>query len=92
MALCAALLAPKPPACLVLNEPENSLNPSLFSALAKLINYANEGSQVIVITHSEELTDILENEQNAKRQTLVLDGGATRLREDLGTRKVWNFD
>jgi len=92
IALCGALLAPKPPACLVLNEPENSLNPSLFSALAKLINYANEGSQVIVITHSEELTDILENEQNAKRQTLVLDGGVTRLREDLGTRKVWNFD
>ena len=92
LALCAALLGPKPPACLVLNEPENSLNPSLFPALAKLISYANEASQVIVITHSEDLADLLVREQDAALRSLVLDEGATRLKEDLGTRKVWRFD
>ncbi|BDS07555.1 ATPase [Oceaniferula spumae] len=92
LALCAALLGPKAPACLVLNEPENSLNPSLFPALAQLIRYANEASQVIVITHSEELAELLVDEQDATLHSLVLDNGATRLREDLGTRKVWRFD
>ena len=92
IALCAALLAPKAPACLVLNEPENSLNPSLFPALAQLIYYANEASQVIVITHSEELSELLEQEQGAMLQSLVLDEGATRLKKDLGARKVWTFD
>lgn len=92
LALCAALLGPKAPACLVLNEPENSLNPFLFPALAKLISYANEASQVIMITHSEELAGLLVSEQNAALQSLVLDEGATRLKEDLGARKVWRFD
>lgn len=92
LALCAALLAPKAPACLVLNEPENSLNPSLFPALGRLINYANEASQVIVITHSQELAEMLVDHQKASLQSLVLDEGATRLKEDLGTRKVWRFD
>ena len=92
LALCAALLAPKAPAFLVLNEPENSLNPSIFPALAQLISYANESSQVIVITHSEELAELLEKEQNAALRNLVLDDGATRLKEDLGTRKVWRFE
>ena len=92
LALCAALLGPKAPACLVLNEPENSLNPSLFPALARLISYANEASQVIVITHSEELAELLVSDQNAALQSLVLDEGATRLKEDLGSRKVWRFD
>ena len=92
LALCAALLAPKAPACLVLNEPENSLNPSLFPALSQLIRYANEASQVIVITHSEELAQLLQDEQKAFLKQLVLDEGRTRLKEDLGSRKVWRFD
>ena len=92
LALCAALLAPKAPACLVLNEPENSLNPGLFPALAQLIRYANEASQIIVITHSEELSQLLVEEQGAALRSLVLDDGETRLKEDLGARKVWRFD
>ena len=92
LALCAALLSPKAPACLVLNEPENSLNPSLYPALTQLIKYANEGSQVIVITHSEELATLLVDKQEASLHNLVLDNGATRLKRDLGSRKVWRFD
>ncbi len=92
LALCAALLGPKAPACLVLNEPENSLNPSLFPALAQLISYANEASQVIVITHSEELAGMLVDEQKASLLSLTLDDEATRLKEDVGTKKVWTFD
>ncbi|NCT91484.1 AAA family ATPase [Cellulomonas sp. APG4] len=53
--LAAALLSPRPPSLLVLNEPESSLHPSLVPALAALISSASERSQVVVVTHSAEL-------------------------------------
>jgi predicted ATPase len=92
LALAAALLAPKPPSLLVLNEPENSLNPSLFPALAQLIAWANEASQVLVITHSEDLAQLLQEEQKAVLHQLVLKDGATRLAADGDARQVWNFE
>ena len=36
----AALLTPRPPGLLVLNEPETSLHPDLLPALARLIAHA----------------------------------------------------
>jgi predicted ATPase len=50
--LVAALLTPRPPALMVLNEPETSLHPDLLAPLARLIRRASERSQVIVVTHS----------------------------------------
>jgi len=49
--LVAALLTPRPPALMVLNEPETSLHPDLFGPLARLITQASERSQIIVVTH-----------------------------------------
>ncbi|MBK1834282.1 AAA family ATPase [Roseibacillus ishigakijimensis] len=92
LALTAALLAPQPPSLLVLNEPENSLNPSLFPALEQLIEWANEASQVLVITHSEALATHLQEQKNALHHQLVLKDGATRLAQDAEARRVWNFD
>ncbi len=57
--LVAALLTPRPPALMVLNEPETSLHPDLLAALARLIARAAERSQVIVVTHSARLIDSL---------------------------------
>ena len=37
--LVAALLTPRPPALLVLNEPDTSLHPDLLAALARLISH-----------------------------------------------------
>ncbi|MEV6415532.1 AAA family ATPase [Kribbella sp. NPDC051718] len=48
----AALLTPRPPALLVLNEPETSLHPDLLPALANLVVSSAENTQVIVVTHS----------------------------------------
>lgn len=48
----AALLTPRPPALLVLNEPETSLHPDLLRPLADLVLRAAERAQTIVVTHS----------------------------------------
>ncbi len=57
--LVAVLLTPRPPALMVLNEPETSLHPDLLGALARLIAKASERSQVIVVTHSTPLINAL---------------------------------
>ncbi|RXJ73278.1 ATP-binding protein [Veronia nyctiphanis] len=51
----AALLTPRPPGLMVLNEPETSLHPDLLPSLAKLIMYAANQTQVWVISHSNRL-------------------------------------
>jgi predicted ATPase len=53
--LAAALLSPRPPGLMVLNEPENSLHVDLIPALAKAIGDAASRTQVILVTHSEAL-------------------------------------
>jgi len=51
----AALLSPRPPELLILNEPETSLHPELQPALARLIVTAAERTQLVVVSHSEPL-------------------------------------
>jgi predicted ATPase len=77
--LAAALLTPRPPALMVLNEPETSLHPDLLPALGRLIARAAERSQVIVVSHAARLIATLEREPGS--QSLVLEKalGATRL-------------
>lgn len=53
--LVAALLTPRPPELMVLNEPKNSLHPDLIPALARLITLAAEDSQIIVVSHNATL-------------------------------------
>lgn len=56
----AALLTPRPPALLVLNEPETSLHPDLLPALGRLITRASQHSQLIVVSHAAKLIDALQ--------------------------------
>jgi predicted ATPase len=56
----AALLTPRPPALLVLNEPETSLHPDLLPALANLVVTAARNTQVIVVTHSRPFQSALQ--------------------------------
>lgn len=58
--LVAALLTPRPPQLMVLNEPETSLHPDLLPALAKLIVLASKHSQVWVVSHATRLIAALE--------------------------------
>jgi predicted ATPase len=51
----AALLTPRPPGLLVLNEPETSLHSDLLAPLAQLISDAAAHSQIIAVSHSRAL-------------------------------------
>ncbi len=55
----AALLTPRPPQLMVLNEPETSLHPDLLPALARLILAAAAHTQIIVVSHAPVLLDSL---------------------------------
>ena len=74
--LSAALLTPRPPSLMVLNEPETSLHVDLLPALARLIRKASELSQLIVVTHADELAEALCND-NALRLQLSKAFGET---------------
>ncbi|MEH6534394.1 MAG: AAA family ATPase, partial [Photobacterium frigidiphilum] len=56
----AALLTPRPPSLMVLNEPETSLHPDLLPALARLILHASAQTQVWVVSHASRLITALE--------------------------------
>jgi predicted ATPase len=58
--LVAALLTPRPPELLVLNEPETSLHPDLLPALAGLIATAAMSTQLIVVSHDQSLMRTVE--------------------------------
>ncbi|WP_433020268.1 AAA family ATPase [Kribbella sp. CA-294648] len=71
----AALLTPRPPTLLVLNEPETSLHPDLLPALANLVVTAARSTQVIVVTHSRPFLAALQagsDETKLELQTLEL--------------------
>jgi len=66
----AALLTPRPPRLLVLNEPETSLHPELLPALGRLIGRAAEHSQVLVVSHAARLIAALEERPGCNSVTL----------------------
>ncbi len=57
--LIAALLSPRPPALMILNEPETSLHPDLLPSLAQLIVQASRQCQMIVVSHAATLVTAL---------------------------------
>jgi predicted ATPase len=75
----AALLTPRPPELMVLNEPETSLHPELLPALARLIIAASERSQILVVSHTQPLIQSLEQSENARRLHLEKSFGETIL-------------
>ncbi len=87
--LSAALLSPRPPSLLVVNEPETSLHPDLLPALGHLLVTAAERCQVMVITHSAPLVDELA-EADAVRHELAKPYGETVVVDQgLLTRPAW---
>ncbi|MGF6599721.1 putative ATPase [Paraburkholderia sp. GAS448] len=80
--LVAALLTPRPPALLVLNEPETSLHPDLLPALGRLIARASQHSQVLVVSHAARLIASLEREDGSQSIVLEKQFGATRIADD----------
>jgi predicted ATPase len=82
--LAAALLSPRPPSLLVLNEPETSLHPDLLPALARLIAAAAARAQLLVVTHSQPLVAALAGEPDAVLLRLEKEIGATRVAAGAG--------
>jgi predicted ATPase len=89
--LVAALLSPRPPSLMVLNEPETSLHVDLLPALARLIAHASEHTQIVVVTQAQELVEAL-TATGAHPLCLVKDFGATTL-EGVGRleQPPWNW-
>jgi predicted ATPase len=77
--LTAALLTPRPPSLLVLNEPETSLHPDLLPALGRLIARTASSTQVIVVSHASRLIATLEDEAECQNLPLEKDFGETIL-------------
>ncbi|MEE4011853.1 AAA family ATPase [Roseibium sp. FZY0029] len=87
--LTAALLSPRPAPLVVLNEPETSLHPALLQPLARLIARAAEKTQVIVVSHAEELVSELSAEAGCMRYNLRKDLGETVV--DSADTPRWNW-
>ncbi|BAU47987.1 ATP-binding protein [Sulfurifustis variabilis] len=75
----AALLTPRPPELLVLNEPETSLHPDLLPALGRLIARAAGQSQVFVVSHASRLISALEQQPDCHSILLEKELGETRV-------------
>jgi predicted ATPase len=77
---------------MVLNEPETSLHGDLLPALARLISRASEQTQIVVVTHAQDLVAAL-SANGAQPLCLVKDFGATTVEEEVGRleQPPWNW-
>ena len=77
LCVTAALLSPRPPELLALNEPETSLHPDLLEPLARLIARASRDAQLWITTHSTTLTGAVERLTGERPIRLELRSGET---------------
>ena len=77
--LIAALLNPRPPRMMVLNEPETSLHPDLLPALARLIISASQHSQIWVVSHARRLIAALQQDPECNCIVLEKNLGQTEV-------------
>jgi predicted ATPase len=87
--LVAALLSPRPPALMILNEPETSLHPDLLPPLARLIARASKRSQIIVVSHAPILVSALDAETDSRQIVLEKQLGETIVQD--GTPPDWTW-
>ena len=73
----AALMSPRPPPLMVLNEPETSLHPDLLPALGRLIAGASDSSQIWVVSHASRLVATLEQAPDCRSIALAKEMGET---------------
>lgn len=88
----AALLTPRPPSLMVINEPETSLHPELLPALASLIIKASTTTQVWVVSHAKLLITALKNEPECNSIHLQKKFGQTEIvGQDLLNTPAWHW-
>ena len=86
--LVAALLSPRPPELMILNEPETSLHGDLLPPLARLIAAASRRAQVLVVSHATALVEALEQE-GGRRVVLEKRLGETVVQGEDAPAWVW---
>lgn len=79
LALAGALLSYRLPPFIALNEPENSLHPSLLPMLARMIVKAAERSQIWVVTHARDLADAIAAESGVLPREVIRNDDGTWL-------------
>ena len=98
IALATALLQPKPPATILIDEPELGLHPQALDVLANLILQAQNRTQLIVSTQSAPLLNafepdqivVIDREEGASRfRRLDADDLAAWLAEDYTLGELW---
>ncbi|MEP6945798.1 MAG: AAA family ATPase, partial [Acidobacteriota bacterium] len=90
--LSAALMTPRPPSLLVLNEPETSLHPDVIPSLAQLIITASKASQVWVVTHSASLITALSESDGCNLIQLEKVLGSTEIQgQKLLDKPYWKW-
>ena len=87
--LVAALMTPRPPPLIVLNEPETSLHPDLLAPLGRMIAAASDRTQVIVVSHAGMLVDALRGQADCAVYTLEKELGETVIRDIESPRWEW---
>ena len=93
LCLTAALMTPRPPPLMVLNEPETSLDPNLFPTLARLIVDASISSQIIVTSHSELLISALSSASDCTMIALKkIDGETLVAGRSLLDQPAWRWN
>ncbi len=90
--LCAALLTPKAPPFLVLNEPESSLHGGLMGPLAELISNVSPETQLLIVTHSRSLAGEIAGRCDAKVVDLINVNGETRYAGQDTEGFVWSSE
>jgi predicted ATPase len=80
LCLCAALLSPRPPSLLALNEPETSLHPDLLDDVARLMVRGSKNTQLWITTHSELLAERIEQHSGLPRVRLYMVDGETKVK------------
>lgn len=75
----AALLTPRPPRLMVLNEPETSLHPDLLAPLGRLMRKCAQNTQVWVTSHAASIIDALTLADDVNHLELGKEFGETRL-------------
>jgi predicted ATPase len=88
----AALLTPRPPPLMVLNEPETSLHPDLLPALGRLIISAAANTQIWVISHASRLIATLEGAEDCNSIHLEKHLGQTQVvGQGLLDKPMWQW-
>ena len=75
----AALLTPRPPSLMVLNEPETSLHPELLPPLGRLMRECAKNTQVWVTSHAASLIETLTLADEVNHIELGKDFSETRV-------------